>query len=95
MIDDLFVENSFIALLTVKNRDRDSPSPLAGYDPVRAAGDHVGDALLTPLGYPAYLLNCFQRMLSQVRMVERDKPLGSGTENDRVMAAPTMGVRVS
>ena len=47
VVDGVVVER-FVALLAEEDSDGDAPDALAGDAPVRARGDHVGDALLAP-----------------------------------------------
>src|SRR5205807_1572029 len=79
---------------TEEDCDGHTPDALARDAPVRTGGDHVGDALFSPRGYPLYFLDLVQRALAQRNAIEgsfhRDEPLFRGTKDHRVMAAPAV-----
>src|SRR6185503_16178194 len=84
-------------------RDGHAPDALAADAPVGAGGDHVGDAFFAPGGIPddlVYFLDgeltesCFGSVGALHRSFKRDEPLLCGAEDDWVVAAPAVRVRV-
>ena len=94
------VENGAIgdrlaAGVAIENDDGHAPYALARDAPIGAGGDHVGDALLTPGGHPADLLDGFERALAEIVALHADEPLLGGAEDGRVVAAPAVRIGVS
>src|SRR5262249_22583115 len=86
-----------------------APRPLTRDAPVGTVGDHVVDTVASPFWHPFDLsIDRSKRRLSKrgvaertatpvwarTRAIKRDEPLGRGQEDDRVMAAPAVRVRV-
>src|SRR5262249_4312300 len=88
----LGVEQWLAAGFAVEHRYGHAPNTLARYAPVRTGGNHVGEALLAPGGRPANLFDFFERPFPKPIVVDVDKPLVAGAEDDRPMAAPAMRV---
>ena len=99
-----------IGLRPGEDRDRHTPGALARHHPVGPVGNHAGDAVLAGGGDPAGLLDGVEREgpqggvgaadnpapLRQVGdgPVHGDEPLRRVAEDDRLLGAPGMRVRV-
>ncbi len=79
------------------------PDALAGDAPVRAGGDHVGDALLAPGGVPLDLFDLVEGALTEGGLgavrgdhgrFHADEPLLGGADDDGVVAAPAVRIGV-
>src|SRR5262245_49713436 len=93
-IEDFAVGDGFVASFAIEDEDRDTPDALAGDAPVRACGDHVRDAFLTPGGFPLDAFDGFEGAATQIIVLHRNEPLLGGTENSRVVAAPAVRIAV-
>jgi hypothetical protein len=83
------------ALGAVQDRDGNTPGALARDAPVGPVGDHAVDPLLAPGGNPLHLLaDRGERALPQPALLHRDEPLVGGAEEDRVLAAPAVRIRM-
>ena len=79
-----------------EREDGHAPGALARDAPVRAAGDHVVDALLAPSRNPLHVVfDGGQGAAAQVVFFHGNKPLGRGPEDDRLLAAPAVGIGVA
>ena len=83
-----------VARRAVERRDRHAPRPLARDAPVGAIRHHVADPLLAPRGKPLDAGDGVERPLPQLTAVEGDEPLRGGEEDDRIVAAPAVRVRM-
>ena len=72
--------------------NRHAPEALARDAPVRTVLDHSVDALATPRRVPGHGVDGGEGALSQVSPIEGDEPLLGGTKDQRVLAAPAIGV---
>ena len=90
------VAERLVAFFAEEDGDGHAPDALAGDAPVRAGGDHVGDALLAPGGIPLDLLDFVERALAEGGAGERglhfDEPLFGGAHNDGLVAAPAVRI---
>ena len=93
-VQDFAVGERFAAMVAVEDDDGHAPHTLARNAPIRARGDHVGDALLAPFGHPAHLADGFERVLPEIVAVHADEPLLGGAEDGRLVAAPAMRIAV-
>ena len=104
--DDRRGEHRFATAGTVERRDWHTPGALAGDAPVRAARDHVVDAVAAPGRNPLDLLvdrvkgglaqsarRAFARRDHRLA-VHPHEPLRGGEENHRIVAAPAVRVGV-
>jgi hypothetical protein len=80
--------------LVHEQRQRHAPGALARNAPVRAVGDHAGDALLAPGRRPVDLGDITQRMFAQSLLIHADEPLRRRAEHDRGVMPPAMRVAV-
>ena len=78
--------------LVDEQRNGHSPGALARDAPIRAHGDHAGDALLAPGGHPIDVLNGLERALAQSRLIHADEPLRGGAKYHRRLVAPAMRI---
>src|SRR5208282_6180981 len=92
------VVQKFVAVLALEHSDGHTPEALPRDAPVRTCGNHVGDALLAPRRVPYYFFDLFQRAAAQGSSrkltFHRDEPLLCGAEDDGVVAAPAVRIRV-
>jgi hypothetical protein len=97
------VEDRLVAAFAQENGDGHAPDALAADAPVGAGGDHVGDAFLAPAWIPDDLVDLldaelpkggFGAVLALDRRLQADEPLLGGAEDDRLVAAPAVGVGV-
>ncbi len=87
-----FIHQGFATFLTIKNRNRHSPDPLAGDAPVGTVFNHPVDALPAPLRNPLHPIYGLKGPLPQVIALHGNKPLLGGTENNRFFTAPAVGI---
>src|ERR1700693_1259754 len=80
--------------LAIKNNQGNAPKALARNAPVRPLGDHVVDALPTPLRRPLHTLNFRKCLLPQIFVIEANEPLLGRPEDHRVVTAPAMWIAV-
>ena len=80
--------------LCVKSRDWDTPASLAADAPVWAPFDRPLNAVLAPTRHPFNRLNGSQRLLTEILVVDLDKPLVHRAEDDRSLAAPAVRIAV-
>src|SRR5205814_9866886 len=74
---------------------RHAPGTLARDGPVGPVRNHVEDALRAPRRDPTNATaDGIERALPQAVLVERDEPLLGGAKQRRVLAAPTVRIRV-
>ena len=84
------------AAFAQQSHDGNAPGALARDAPVRPVLNHGEDALLAPGGNPAHILaDGLKGALAQVVGFHGDEPLGGGAEDDRLFAAPAVGIRVA
>ena len=97
------VQDGLLAAFAKEDRDGHAPDALAADAPVGARGDHVGDALLAPGRVPDHLVDLLDGLLAEGRLgavgtldrcFKANEPLLGGAENDRMVAAPAVRVRV-
>src|SRR5262249_38255530 len=81
-----------------KDGDRYTPNTLPGDTPIRTGRNHVADALFSPGGNPFDLLDFIEGTLPQGAPFKGrfhgDKPLLRGPEDDRIMTAPAVRIRM-
>ena len=95
----LLVDENVVAALLHEHRDRHAPGALARHHPVRAVGDHAGDAVFARGGHPAGFADGRERDIAQgsrgcvsgERLVHRDEPLRRVAEDHRLLGAPACG----
>src|SRR2546428_1906575 len=92
--DGLLCCQNLIACRTIKCSDGDSPDPLPRNAPVRTIGNHAGDSFFAPFRNPFYFTYFVQSPASKGIGFHGDEPLGCGPENHRIVAAPTVRIRV-
>ncbi len=81
------------AIFAQQGHDGNAPLPLPGNAPVRARLDHIVDAFAPPRGNPAHLVvDGVQGALAQLVFFHADEPLGGGTEDHRILAAPAVRI---
>ncbi|EHM55942.1 hypothetical protein HMPREF9080_00243 [Cardiobacterium valvarum F0432] len=85
----------FAGVFVLHKAQRHAPVALAGDAPVRAGGDHVGQAAAAPFGGEADVLQAIQRGLAQAILVHADKPLCGGTVDGRAVVSPAVRVAVA
>jgi len=86
----------FAAVLAEQGHDGHAPLTLARDAPVGTGLDHVVDAVAAPGGDPLHLgVDGVEGLLAQVVLFHADEPLGGGTEDDRLLAAPAVRVGVA
>ena len=83
-------QNHLAAIFTVECGYRHPPSSLTADAPIGTILHHVGNTIFTPIGNPLYFVNALQRFFPKVSYGY--KPLFSGTENNRLFAAPAMRI---
>ena len=97
-IIDFRIVQRFAAAFTEKDGDGHTPDALSRDAPVRTGGNHVGDAFFAPCRVPLHLLDLFQSKAAKSAAfhgsLHRDEPLLGGAEDDRIVAAPAVGIRV-
>ncbi len=109
-VHELRREVGLAARGTVDRRNRDTPGALPRDAPVRAVGHHAVDAVAAGRRHPAHLRvdgidsrlpqrrqvrpRRSGRVQAPQRLVHRDEPLCGRQEDDRVVAAPAMRIRV-
>src|SRR3990172_5029231 len=95
MIHELFLKDWLVTGFAMEYDDWHAPNSLTRNTPVRSIGNHIGNAFLTPFRNPANVPYLFQRGVPQIPMFHRNEPLRCSPEDYRVMATPTVRVRVS
>ena len=80
------------AVVAVESRNRNTPGALAGNTPVLAVTNHIIQAVMPPGRNEPCLIDRFQRIFTEI--IDGRKPLLCRTINDRVLAAPAMGILV-
>ena len=102
--DQLGRRNRLATRRAIDGGNRYAPRALARDAPVRAARDHVGDAIVAPRRHPLHVvIDGVKRRLAQVCgcppsdgdrrfAVHADEPLRRRQEDDRMMAAPAVRV---
>ncbi len=102
LVDGLVVEG-LAAFVAEEDGDGDAPDALTRDAPVGASGDHVGDALFPPGWVPDDLLDLVEGALAEGGFgafgiehwgFHADEPLLGGADDDGVVAAPAVRVRV-
>ena len=94
VVEDLFGHQLAVAPLAVEHRDRHAPEPLAGDAPVGAVLDHAVDPVAPPGGDPGDAVDRGKRLFPEVVLLHGDEPLLGRAEDDRLLAAPAVGVGV-
>ena len=94
VVEDLLGHQLALALLAVEHRDRNAPEALAGDAPVGAVLDHPVDPVPSPGGDPGHVVDGRQGLLPEVVFLHGDEPLLGGAEDDRLLAAPAVGIGV-
>ena len=94
VLDDRRLSHDFVACRAGKGGNRDAPYPLTRETPVWAIRDHSVDAVLAPGRNPPHTIDLRQGLLPQFVDVHRDEPLFGRAEDDRVLAAPAVRIRV-
>ncbi len=89
------VEQRLAAFLAEEGGQGHAPVALARDAPVGAVLDHAGDALLSPGRQPLDAMDGGEGVGAQARVVHGDEPLRRGAVDDRLLAAPAMGVGVA
>ena len=86
------------ATFAQEHGDGHAPDTLARDAPVRPCCNHVGDALFAPGRIPLHFLDLIQRAAAQRtarhRRFHRDEPLLGRSEDDGIVAAPAVRIRV-
>ena len=95
VVHDLRVGQGLAAGGAGKGGDRHPPGALAGDAPVGTVLDHAVDPLLAPAGNPLDLVDVLQRLFPEIVRLHADEPLLGGAEDDRLLAAPAVGVGVA
>ena len=80
------------AVLAVEHGDGQTPAALTGDAPIRPFPDHAGHPVLAPGGIPLDVLDGLDGLI--LEGLYGAEPLRSGPEDDRLLAAVVMGVRV-
>ena len=88
------IQQRLAANLAMENSNGNAPYSLPRDAPVRTSGNHIGDALFTPLRRPFHFLDFLEGALTQLPVVNVDEPLIAGAENDGIVATPAMRIRV-
>ena len=91
-VDGLGGADGLAAVRAVEHRDRQAPAALAADAPVGALQDHGAQAVLAPGGHPAHVLAGGDGVI--LEGLHGAEPLGSGTEDDGLLAAPAVGIAV-
>jgi hypothetical protein len=94
MIENRLRHDLRAATLAVEHRDRDAPETLAGDAPVRPVLDHPVDPVPPPGGDPCHAVDGLKRLFPEVVLFHRDEPLFRRAEDDRLFAAPAVGIGV-
>ena len=94
MVHDLAIGQSFIAFAAIEDRDRYTPAALTADTPVGTVFDHVVDAVASPVRNPLHIVDVLECFLAELIGFHGDEPLLCSPENDRFLAAPTVGVAV-
>ena len=84
----------FAGLAVHKQGDRYAPGALPGNTPVRTLSQHGVDARPAPFRHPVNPVHRLLGTRQQTVLGHADEPLGRGTENDRGLVTPAMGVAV-
>ncbi len=85
-----------LAPIAMNHRNRNSPIPLAGKAPVGSPLNHRSNAVLSPVGSEFnFRLNGRRHFFAHIIMIDFHEPLGRRAENNRLLAAPAMRIRVS
>ncbi len=92
-LDKVAVNDGLTAVLAVENRDGNPPKPLTGYTPVAAFANHGNNSLFTPSRQPSHAADGLNGVVLEA--FHRAKPLLGGAEQNRFLAAPTMGILVN
>ena len=88
-IDSIVVDQVFVAVFTVEDRDRYAPDTLTGNAPVVTVGDHIMDTCFAPGRDPLHVIgNSIQGFFTEA--VNRCEPLLGRTVDDGVLAAPAV-----
>ncbi len=93
-IKGLVVDDGLAAVLARKGGNGDAPCALARNAPVRPLLDHCADAVGGAGRIEAHMGERLSCLLSQARLIHRDKPLVGRAEYDRALAAPTVRIAV-
>ena len=91
-INGFVIDKLVTAVLAIENRQRNAPLSLTGDAPVVSVLNHFFNSVLAPLRVPGNALYCLDGVF--FKSVNRCKPLLGRSENNRVAAAPAMGVLV-
>src|SRR5208283_4111002 len=87
-----------IATFTLKHGDGHTPEALTRNAPVGTRGNHVRDTLFAPRRVPGDLLDLVQRTVAQRATrnlsFHRDEPLLGGAEDDGIVTAPAVRIRM-
>src|SRR5690625_7400861 len=78
----ILINERFMASLTIKYRDWNSPCSLARYTPISTIGNHIMQTSFSPRRGPLNALNFLKHFLP--KRLNRSKPLLRRTENDRL-----------
>ena len=87
-------EEKLTAALAGEGDDGNPPGSLAGDAPVRPVLDHAIDPVMAPVGNPFHPVDLGQSFPAEIVLLHGDEPLLRGAEDDRVLAAPAVGVLV-
>src|SRR5581483_11994399 len=94
VLRDLLRQVRLAARLAVDGDDRNAPQALARDAPVGPGGDHPVDPVAAPRRDPLHALDLGERALAEPRLLHRHEPLLGAAEEERVLAAPAVGVAV-
>ena len=80
------------AMAAIKYGNRNPPEALSGNTPVGPVFHHAVDPVPAPGRNPVDRIDGLKGFFPQVIFFHGDKPLLGGTENDRLLAAPAVGI---